>query len=194
MLLRVRDLRTHFKTFLGIVKALDGIDLRKDKGETLGLVRETGCGEKTDSGLSYFGLEVINQMNRVGMMIDLSHCGDGTTREAAEASKDPVLCSHTGVRALNPKCKRLKTDEAIKAIAEKGGIIGISAVPNQLSNAKQQGIQDMLNHIDYVVKLVGVDHVAIGLDNIFGDHVAAHRRMVKEGASGHHTSRHGVKR
>jgi membrane dipeptidase len=140
-----------------------------------------GCGERTDSGLSYFGLEVIDRMNKVGMMIDLSHCGDKTTLEASTTSKDPVLCSHTGARTLNPKCKRLKTDEQIKAIAEKGGLIGISAVPNQLANTKRQGIEDLLNHVDYVVKLVGVDHVAIGLDNIFGDHVAAHRRMVKEG-------------
>jgi membrane dipeptidase len=140
-----------------------------------------GCGDRTDDGLSYYGLEFIDRMNNVGMMIDVSHSGDKTTLEAAEASKAPILCNHTGARALNPKCKRLKTDEAMKAVAEKSGLIGISAVPNQLSSAKRQGIQDLLNHIDYVIKLVGVNHVAIGLDNIFGDHVAAHRRMVKEG-------------
>jgi len=134
-----------------------------------------GCGERTDSGLSYFGLDVVDRMNKVGMMIDLSHCGDKTTLDTIEASKDPVLFNHTGARALHPKCKRLKTDEAMKALAEKGGLMGISAVPNQLSNERTQGIQDMLNHIDYAVKLIGIDHVAIGLDNIFGDQVAHHR-------------------
>jgi len=138
-----------------------------------------GCGERTDSGLSYFGLDVVERMNKVGMMIDLSHCGDQTTMDTIKASKDPVLFNHTGARALNPKCKRLKTDEAIKALAEKGGLMGISAVPNQLSNAKSQGIQDMLNHIDYAVKLIGVDHVALGLDKIFGDQVANHRAGAK---------------
>jgi len=134
-----------------------------------------GCGERTDSGLSYFGLDVVDRMNKVGMMIDLSHCGDRTTLDTIEASKDPVLFNHTGARALHSKCKRLKTDEAMKALAEKRGLMGVSAVPNQLSNAKRQGIQDMMNHIDYAVKLIGVDHVAIGLDNVFGDQVAHHR-------------------
>ena len=138
-----------------------------------------GCGERTDSGLSYFGLDVVDRMNKVGMMIDLSHCGDKTTLDTIEASKDPVLFNHTGARALHPKCKRMKTDEAMKALAEKGGLMGISAVPNQLSNAKRQGIPDMMNHIDYAVKLIGVDHVAIGLDNVFGDQVAHHRAGAK---------------
>jgi len=138
-----------------------------------------GCGERTDSGLSYFGLDVVERMNKVGVMIDLSHCGDKTTLDTIEASKDPVLFNHTGARSLHQKCKRLKTDEAMKALAEKGGLMGVSAVPNQLSNAKRQGIQDMLNHIDYAVKLIGIDHVAIGLDNVFGDQVAHHRAGAK---------------
>ena len=138
-----------------------------------------GCGERTNSGLSYFGLDVVERMNKVGMMIDLSHCGDQTTLDTIEASKDPVQFNHTGARALNPKCKRLKTDEQMKALAEKGGLMGISAVPNQLSNARSQGVQDMLNHIDYAVKLIGIDHVAIGLDNVFGDQVAHHRAGAK---------------
>ena len=134
-----------------------------------------GCGERTDSGLSYFGLDVVERMNKVGVMIDLSHCGDKTTLDTIEASKDPVLFNHTGARSLHQKCKRLKTDEAMKALAEKGGLMGISGIPNQLSNEKRQGIQDLLNHVDYAVKLIGIDHVAIGLDIVFGDQVASHR-------------------
>ena len=124
-----------------------------------------GCGERTNSGLSCYGLQVVERMNKVGMLIDLSHCGDRTTSEAIEASKDPVLISHSGARALNPQCMRLRTDEHIEAVAEKDGLIGISAAPNQLSSSNRQGIQDLLNHVDYVVKLAGINHVAIGLDN-----------------------------
>jgi len=136
-----------------------------------------GCGERTDSGLSHLGLDVVERMNKVGMLIDLSHCGVKTTMDAIEASKDPVLINHAGARALYPNMMRLKTDEQIHALAEKGGVIGTSAIPNQLSNAKRQGIHDLLNHVDYVVKLVGVDHVAIGLDIHFDDHVAFHRKL-----------------
>ena len=134
-----------------------------------------GCTERTDTGLSYLGIEVVERLNDIGILIDLSHCGIQTSMDAIKFSKDPVLFNHTGARALNPPSARLKTDEQLCAIAEKGGLIGISAIPNQLSSEPEQGIEDMLNHIDYVVKLVGIDHVAIGLDNIFGDQVAHHR-------------------
>ena len=138
-----------------------------------------GCGERTNAGLSYLGLELVEKMNELGMMIDLSHCGIQTTLDAIEASKDPVLCNHVGARALYPRMKRLKTDEVLKALANKGGLAGVSAIPNQLSGNEEQGIEDMLNHIDYMVKLIGVDHVAIGLDIVFGDHVEYHRQAAK---------------
>jgi len=140
-----------------------------------------GCAENQDTGLSYYGFDVVKKMNEVGMMIDLSHCGQRTTLDAIGASRDPVLFNHTGARSLNPKCTRLKTDEHMKALAEKGGLMGISAVPNQLANTKRQGIHDLLNHVDYAVKLIGIDHVAIGLDNVFGDQVANHRKMMAQG-------------
>ena len=138
-----------------------------------------GCGERTNGGLSYLGFEVVERMNELGMLIDLSHCGVQTTLDAIEASKDPVMCNHTGARALYPQMKRLKTDEELKALAAKGGIAGVSAIPNQLSGNAEQGIEDMLNHIDYMVKLIGVDHVALGLDNVFHDQVAYHRQAAQ---------------
>jgi len=138
-----------------------------------------GCGERTDAGLSYLGLELVERMNDLGMLIDLSHCGIQTTLDAIEASRDPVMCNHVGARALYPRMKRLKTDEVLLALAKKGGIAGVSAIPNQLSGNAEQGIEDMLNHIDYMVKLIGVDHVAIGLDIVFGDHVEYHRKAAK---------------
>jgi len=88
-----------------------------------------GCGQRSDAGLSYYGLEVVDRMNKIGMLIDVSHCGDATSLEAIDASKDPVLINHGGARALCPQIKRLKTDECIKALAEKEGLFGIYAVP-----------------------------------------------------------------
>jgi membrane dipeptidase len=134
-----------------------------------------GCTERTDTGLSYLGIEVVERLNDIGILVDLSHCGIQTSLDAIKFSKDPVLFNHTGARALNPRSPRLKTDEQLRAIAEKGGLVGISAIPNQLSSEPEQGIEDVLNHMDHVAKLVGIDHVAIGLDNVFGDQVAHHR-------------------
>lgn len=136
-----------------------------------------GCTAKTDTGLSYLGIEVVERLNDAGILVDLSHCGIQTTLDAIKFSKDPVLFNHTGARALNPGVGRLKNDEQLKALADKGGVVGISAIPNQLSSEPEQGIEDMLNHIDYVKKLIGIDHVAIGLDNIYGDQVGNHREM-----------------
>ncbi|HUT86955.1 MAG TPA: membrane dipeptidase [Candidatus Heimdallarchaeota archaeon] len=136
-----------------------------------------GCTAKTDTGLSYLGIEVVGRLNDIGILVDLSHCGIQTTLDAIKFSKGPVLFNHTGACALNPGVARLKNDEQLKALADKGGVVGISAIPNQLSSEPEQGIEDMLNHIDYVKKLIGGDHVAIGLDNIYGDQVGNHREM-----------------
>jgi membrane dipeptidase len=138
-----------------------------------------GCGERTNAGLSYLGLEFVERMNELGMLIDLSHCGIQTTLDAIEASEAPVMFNHVGARALYPQMKRLKTDEELLALAKKGGVAGVSAIPNQLSGNAEQGIEDMLNHIDYLVNLIGADHVAIGLDIVFGDHVAYHRKSAE---------------
>lgn len=124
-----------------------------------------GCGERTDCGLSNIGLMLIDRMNDLNMIIDLSHVGDKTTWEAIEASK-LVVCSHSNARAL---CKnpRNKTDEQIKAIAEKDGIIGVAAFPPfvKWTHARESPtIEDLLEHIDYIVKLVGPNHVGLGLD------------------------------
>jgi membrane dipeptidase len=136
-----------------------------------------GCSERTNAGLSYMGLELVERLNKAGMMVTLSHCGTQTALDAIEHSKDPCLFNHTGARALNPKVGRLRSDEELKAVAEKGGVVGVSAIPNQLSLEKEQGIEDHLNHIDYIVNLIGVDHVGIGLDNTFHDQVAFHRKL-----------------
>ena len=139
-----------------------------------------GCAEKTDAGLSYLGLELVERLNKAGILVELSHCGVQTALDAIEHSKDPCLFNHSGARTLNEPVGRLRTDEEIKALAEKGGVFGVSAIPNQLSSKPEQSIEDHINHIEYVANLVGVDHVGIGLDNTFHDQVAFHRKLAAD--------------
>jgi membrane dipeptidase len=128
-----------------------------------------GCFEKTDCGLSELGFELIRKMNRLGILIDASHCGYKTSMEAIEASKDPIAFTHATARHFNPLAyQRSKTDEQIKALAEKGGVMGIVAESTFLTPRGYEGttINDYLAHINYVADLVGVDHVGIGADII----------------------------
>lgn len=125
-----------------------------------------GLGEKTNCGLSKLGVQVVEELNRLGILIDLSHSGVATTMEAMQISKDPVIFSHANARSLCDNIRNL-TDEQMKALSENGGTIGILALSPFLSNrAAQTGstMEDYLNQIDYVRDLVGVDHVSIGLD------------------------------
>ncbi|MFX1334463.1 MAG: dipeptidase [Promethearchaeota archaeon] len=167
-------------------KNLDNVDIAYGFGIRMALLTFNtrtyagdGCGERTNEGLSYFGVDLVERMNKVGMLIDLSHVGVQTTLDTIETSKDPVIANHVGARALHPQCKRLKTDEELKALAEKGGIAGVSAIPNQLSSEEEQGIETFLDHLDYMVNLIGINNVAIGLDNTFGDQVGFHREAAR---------------
>ena len=122
-----------------------------------------GCLERTDAGLSRFGLEVIEEMNRLGMLIDLSHVGYKTTMDAIEASEKPVAFTHANPRAL---CDHLrnKTDEQLIALAEKGGVVGANIFPPFLAAGSKATLGDFVDVIDYLVKVVGIDHVSIGTD------------------------------
>ncbi|HKW33954.1 MAG TPA: membrane dipeptidase [Candidatus Acidoferrum sp.] len=123
-----------------------------------------GSTERRDDGLSDFGVSIVERMNKLGMAVDVSHCGDKTTLDAFELSKKPVLITHSNCRALNPKHPRCKTDEAIKAMAAKGGVMGITEVRMFVSAKEPTGVDAMLDHFDYVAKLVGVEHVGLGSD------------------------------
>lgn len=122
-----------------------------------------GCLERTDCGLSHFGLAVIEEMNRLGILVDLSHVGYRTTMEAIEASQLPVSFTHANPRALCDH-PRNKTDEQIRAVAGRGGVIGATAFPLFLSAGSEATIEDLVDVVDYLVQLVGVDHVGIGSD------------------------------
>ncbi len=124
----------------------------------------TGATDRSDGGLSNFGAAVVERMNELGMAVDVSHCGDRTTLDAFEISNKPVLITHSNVRALAGGHVRCKSDEAIKAMAKSGGVMGITGVRNFVSDKEPTTIEQMLDHVDYVANLVGVDHVAVGSD------------------------------
>ena len=133
-----------------------------------------GIFERNDGGLSEFGLEVVQRMNELGMVVDVSHASFRTAMDAIEASKSPVTFSHDGSYTLASdsfQARRLRKDEELLACAQKGGIVGITAVPNRLSNNPAQSIENVLDHYDYMVNLVGMEHVAIGTDTGIGDTV-----------------------
>jgi len=121
-----------------------------------------GCGESSDAGLSDFGRTVVREMNRVGMIVDVAHAGFRTSLEAAQVSERPVMASHTAAHALHPHY-RAKPDAVVKAIADTDGVVGVCGVPSFLGGSGD--IRAMMDHIEYLVKLVGARHVAIGTDN-----------------------------
>jgi membrane dipeptidase len=123
-----------------------------------------GSTERRDDGLSDFGVAIVGRMNKLGMAVDVSHCGDKTTLDAFDVSKKPVLITHSNPRALNPTHPRCKTDEAIKAMAAKGGVMGITEVRMFISAKEPTTIETMLDQYDYVAKLVGVEHLGVGSD------------------------------
>lgn len=122
-----------------------------------------GCLEPIDCGLSAFGKKVVQRCNDLGVIVDLSHCGEATTLDACRASRQPVTASHTSASSVFDH-PRAKSDEALRAVADTGGVVGIYAVPAFLTNASSPTINWMLDHIEYVVDLVGWEHVGIGTD------------------------------
>jgi membrane dipeptidase len=123
-----------------------------------------GSTERRDEGISDFGIAMINQMNKVGMAIDTSHCGDRTTLDAFELSKKPVLITHSNARALAAGHPRCKSDDAIRAVGKAGSVMGISGVRNFVKNSEPTTIEDVINHFDYVKKLIGPEHLGVGSD------------------------------
>ena len=124
----------------------------------------TGGTDRIDGGVSDYGASIIAAMNEVGMLVDVSHCGDKTTLDAIELSKGPIAVTHSNCRALNNH-PRLKTDEAIQKLAAKGGVMGITGVRNFVSATEPTTVENIVDHIDHVAQLVGIEHVGIGSDS-----------------------------
>ncbi len=121
-----------------------------------------GCTDRNDGGLSYLGVEVVEKMNQLGILIDTSHCSHQTTMDAVEVSKVPIAMTHTICKSVYDH-SRAKTDEEIKAVAEKGGYIGILVLPGFIAESNPS-LDDVLDHIDHAVKVGGIDSVGIGTD------------------------------
>ncbi len=123
------------------------------------------AGEDPDAGISRFGRKAIEEMNRLGILVDVSHCGDQTVMDAIRYSEKPVAITHANPRALINH-QRNKTDEQIRALAEKGGVLGLNSwapIAGRVKGVRPK-LEDFLDMIDYVVKVAGPDHVAFGLD------------------------------
>jgi membrane dipeptidase len=123
-----------------------------------------GSPDARDRGLSEYGVQIVERMNAVGMAVDVSHCGDRTTLDAIAASRKPVLVTHSNCRALVPGVARCKTDEAIERMAAQGGVMGITMVRAFVRSRGRVTIENVLDHIDHVAKLTGVEHVGLGSD------------------------------
>jgi len=123
----------------------------------------SGCYVGHDAGLSDFGSEIVQAMNRSGMAIDLSHCGERTTLDAIALSRSAALVTHANCAALVPGQPRCKPDAVIRALAAKGGVMGITVVRSFVGPGAPT-LDDLLNHFEHVIRLVGVEHVGIGSD------------------------------
>lgn len=123
-----------------------------------------GCTERKDAGLSFYGAELVEKMNELGILVDCGHVGIQSSIDAVEVSKKPITYSHTGCRGVYDH-PRSKTDEALKVLAEKGGVAGIFILPFFIwGKPMEASLGNFLDHIDYAVKLMGVKHVGIGSD------------------------------
>ncbi|CAH1041808.1 dipeptidase [Halomonas sp. TD01] len=122
-----------------------------------------GCYESEDSGITRFGRQVIREMNRVGMVIDMSHSSERSTLEAIEISERPVIISHANPSFFHA-AKRNKSDKVLHAIAESDGLLGFSAYPFHLKNGPDCTLEDYCDMIARTVDMMGIEHVGLGTD------------------------------
>ena len=121
-----------------------------------------GCLVPVDTGLTVLGHAMVEAMNAEGVLIDLSHAGDRTLADAVLASRQPVIVSHTGCRALANHRRNL-ADEDLRRVADAGGVVGLYAMPF-LRRAGQPLLEDLVRHIDHALQTAGTEHVGVGTD------------------------------
>jgi membrane dipeptidase len=153
---------------------LDLIDLYKALG--IGVVQLTynvrnrigdGCEERTDGGLSRFGLQVVERLNQARVIVDCSHTGVRTSLQAIERSRAPVILSHSNPSIVHPSARNVP-NQLIDAVARSGGVIGVCGFPAMVSTRKPPSLDDFIAHIDAIVERVGIDHVGLGIDYYTG--------------------------
>jgi membrane dipeptidase len=138
------------------------IQLTYNDGNALG----AGCLEPSNGGLTSLGMQIVQEMNRIGVLIDLSHVGRRASLEAIELSTAPCIFSHSNPATLQPNPRNV-TDEQIRACAAKGGVVGLatfSAFVGDTINGRHPGLDEYFRQMEYVLELTGPDHVAIGTD------------------------------
>ena len=129
-----------------------------------------GCCERNDPGLSNFGIEVVSKCNELGILLDISHCGPATSWDTLKFSKAPVVASHSGAYALARAFGRNKPDDMLKAVADTGGLAGIPFFPCLVKRdpethvVQPSTVEDVIDHIDHAVEIMGIDHVGIASD------------------------------
>jgi membrane dipeptidase len=162
-----------------IENELDRIDILYGLGiRMMGIVYSeanalgSGHVEPQDGGLTMFGRQAVRRMNQLGMAIDISHSSNKTALNTIEVSEKPVFLTHGVTHGMRPHW-RTKPDEVLKACAEKRGVIGMIAAPNTSVTLKnpRHNLEGVMEHFEYTANLVGIDHVTLGLDTMFGDHV-----------------------
>ncbi|MCG8567967.1 MAG: dipeptidase [Desulfobacterales bacterium] len=122
-----------------------------------------GCAEETDTGLTDLGRQAIQELNRLGILIDCAHTGITTTRQTLELSQAPVIISHGNAAAVCPSARNLD-DDTIKAVADTGGVVGVNGFPAFVTPSGQPSLDQFMAHIRHMVHVAGEDHVALGLD------------------------------
>ena len=125
-----------------------------------------GCTERTNAGLSDFGIEVVERMNELGIIVDLSHCGAQTTNDGIKFSKSGATINHSMCEALYKNHPRAKTDEQIRAMADKGGVMGIICLGYMIGPnlGTDTTLETYVDHIEHAVKVGGIDHVGLASD------------------------------
>ena len=146
----------------------------------------SGCWESNDGGLSDFGKDVVLEMNRLGMIIDLSHVGPKTSSDAIKVSNSPVTYTHCCPTLK--KHPRNKTDEQLKEIANKGGMIGFASYTPFLPKGSESNIDDCINGMDYLINIVGEDQVGIGTDWVQDHDISFFQYLQKDKGTGRYVT------
>lgn len=188
----------HFQGTDPIEDNLDLIDLYKSLG--VGVVQLAynvknrvgdGCEERTDAGLSRFGLKLVQRLNEARMIVDCSHTGLRTSLDAIDCSSAPVVLSHSNPASVHATPRNVQ-NELIDAIAKSGGVIGVVGFPAMVASTATPSLDDFVAHIDALTDRVGIDHVGLGIDYYIGqsgvssDEAAllTYNRMIRCGAWG----------
>lgn len=147
-----------------------------------------GASERTDAGLSHFGIKLIERLNTLGVAVDCAHTGERTSLDAVQASSAPVIISHANALGVHGNRRNI-TDGLIRAIAESGGVIGTVGFPSFLVPCGKPTIDEFIDDITYKADLVGIDHVGLGIDYYLGQHpveedeaaMSRYTQLVREG-------------